>query len=106
MIKRNRNLASWSSALFVAAGLTACAAPPAQDAAPGMIVKFRDDSKRETLLAQLAKRYRVQLGEGRQLALGSWVYPVAGEGRDAFVAALLRTPEVEYAEWDGAAARR
>ncbi|GAA5786002.1 hypothetical protein GCM10007860_20610 [Chitiniphilus shinanonensis] len=105
MIKRNRNLASWSSALFVAAGLSACATASAQSEAPGMIVKFRDDSKRESLLAQLAKRYRVELGAGRPLALGSWVYPVSGDGRDAFVAALLRTPEVEYAEWDGRVAR-
>ncbi|UXY14583.1 hypothetical protein N8I74_14820 [Chitiniphilus purpureus] len=99
----NRKLANWSAALFIAAGMTACAAPRETAQAPGMIIKFHDDSKREGLLQQLAQRYQVTLGPGRPLALGAWVYPVTGSGseRDAFVAALGRAPEVEYAEWDG-----
>ncbi|HSC81367.1 MAG TPA: hypothetical protein VLC08_13510 [Chitinolyticbacter sp.] len=88
----------WWAAALAAVMISACASPV--ETGPALIVKFRDDGRRESVLAEQASLHGVTLGQGRPLSLGAWLYPVTGRGRDALLADLVKSPEVDYAEWD------
>lgn len=90
--------ALWGGLALATVVVTACASPVQDEAR--LIVKFKDDSRREAVLAEQASRHGVVLGQGRPLSLGAWLYPVSGQGRIALLADLMQAPEVEYAEWD------